>query len=88
MPTQHQPDERQVGSSSVDLRSTDLGDQPVAYADEPPGTEGDGKTTLPTWGMSFTVNAPTAAERSGRLRWRRHGCRAGDRRPARPANSE
>lgn len=44
---------------SVDVRAADLGGQPVAYADEPPGTEGDGKTTLPTWGMSFTVGEPT-----------------------------
>lgn len=44
---------------SADLRATDLGGQPVAYADEPLGTEGDGKTTLPTWQLSFTVAAPT-----------------------------
>ncbi len=47
------------GTDSLDLRTTDFGGQPIAYADEPPGTEGDGKTTLPTWGMSFTVAAPT-----------------------------
>ena len=49
-----------AGTDSADLRSTDLRGQPVAYADEPPGTEGDGKTTLPTFAMSFTLAEPTA----------------------------
>lgn len=48
-----------AASASADLRSTDLGGAPVAYADEPPGTEGDGKTTLSTWQMSFTLSQPT-----------------------------
>ena len=48
-----------AGTDSADLRATDLRGQPVAYADEPPGTEGDGKTTLPTFAMSFTLAEPT-----------------------------
>lgn len=45
---------------AADVGATDLGGQPVAYADELPGTEGDGKTTLPSWAMSFTVGDPTS----------------------------
>ena len=52
---------------SVDVRATDLRGQPVAYADEPPGSEGDGKTTLPTWAMSFTVGDATIAMPDGVL---------------------
>lgn len=48
-----------AGTESADIRATDLRGQSVAYADEPPGTEGDGKTTLPTFAMAFTVAAPT-----------------------------
>ena len=52
-------------SASVDLRTGDLGGRPVAYADDPPGAEGDGKTTVATWGMSFTVSPPTGTVPDG-----------------------
>lgn len=40
-------------------RRTDLGGQEVAFADEPADTAGEGRTSLPTFDLSFTLREPT-----------------------------
>ena len=52
-------------AASIEVRETTLGGQPVAYADEPQGTEGEGKTTLSTQRMSFTLRAPAGTVSGG-----------------------
>lgn len=41
---------------SRDRRASDLHGQALTFADEPDGTQGEGRTTLPTFDLQFTLN--------------------------------